>query len=256
VEGTAFYVSLNLSVREGTEDELRQRYVRYVDQAVNGFGIGAPSRQAREAIAEMAPPFLEKTILGFADQPESAGLAVEGLGQIPTRESRADLIQLYDKSADLRLRASIVEKLAGIATPAELPFFYSLVPGRSGARDDRIRTFAILGIGRLGGEEAVKFLQSVSHRPEIREAVTVALGNTRSPDAVPVLIGMYADEPVRNDVCGALQTLTHHQWCGSGGDVAETQAKWRKWWSSHADRVTLYGADQCASLPARPPLVN
>ena len=258
VEGAMFDVSLSLTIREGTEDELRLRYVRYVDDAAIGSGMTEPSRQAREAIAEMAPPFLEKTILEFANQPETAALAVEGLGQIPTPASRADLVELYEKSADLRLRALIVEKLAGIATPGELPFFSNLLPGRSSPLDDGIREFAVLGIGRLGGEDAVKVLQSVppSPNPEVRQTVAVALGNTRSPAAVPVLIRMYADEPVRNDVCGAFATLTHYQWCGGGGSFTETQARWRKWWHGHASRLSLYGMDACAASGALLPLVN
>jgi hypothetical protein len=258
VEGATFDVSLSLSIREGTEDELRQRYVRYVNIAVSESGMSVPSREAREAIAEMAPPFLEKTILEFANQPETAALAVEGLGQIPTPASREDLVRLYDKSADLTLRAAIVEKLAGIATLAELPFFASLLPGRSSKLDDRIRVPAVLGIGRLGGEDAVKALQSApaSPNPEVRQTVALALGNTRSPAAVPILIEMYSDEPVRNDVCGALATLTHYQWCDGGGSVTETQAKWKEWWGSHASRLRLYGIDECAALATLLPLVN
>jgi hypothetical protein len=109
VQGAKFDVSLRLSLREGTEDELRQRYVPYVNEAASGAGITDPSRQAREAIAEMAPSFLEKTILGFANQPETAALAIEGLGQIPTPASRAHLVRLYNQSPDLRLRGLILE---------------------------------------------------------------------------------------------------------------------------------------------------
>jgi hypothetical protein len=145
VEGALFDVLLKLSVREGTEEELRQRYVRYVDEAAIEAGLMEPSKGAREAIAEMAPPFLEKTILSFANQPETAVLTVEGLSQIPTPESRADLVQLFENSADLRLRGSIVKALAGIATPEELPFFGSLLPGHSSALDDEIRVFCRSG---------------------------------------------------------------------------------------------------------------
>jgi hypothetical protein len=67
---------------------------------------------------------------------------------------------------------------------------------------------------------------------------------------------MYSDEPVRNDVCGALATLTHYQWCDGGGSVTETQAKWKEWWGSHASRLRLYGIDECAALATLLPLVN
>jgi hypothetical protein len=257
VEGASFDVSLSLKVRDGTEDELRQRYDRYVREAAQ-VGTGDWWALARQAIAEMAQPFLEKRILGFADQPETAYLAVQGLTQIATPASRADLIGLYDKSADLKLRGSIVQSLAGIATPQVLPFFASLLAGRSTTLEDEIRVSAVLGIGRIGGEDAVKVLESApsSPNPSVRQALVVALGNTRSAGAIPTLIGMYADEPVREDVCGGLATLTHYRWCDGSGTVAETQARWRRWWGSHAGKVTLYGMDQCAQPGALLPLVD
>lgn len=249
VEGAMFDVWLRLIVRKGTEDQLRRRYARYVDEATNSYGMAAPSRDAREAIAEMAPPFLEKTILSFADQPETSGLAVEGLRQIPTEASRADLVGLFEKSADLKLRSSIVRALAGIATTTELPFLASLLPGHSSAFDDAIRISAALGIGRLGGAGAVEILRSAPHSPnaEVRGAVAEALGNTRSPSAVPILIAMYSDDSVQDRVCWALATLTHYQWCDGSGKTTETQRKWRKWWRRHASGLTLYGMDQCVA---------
>jgi hypothetical protein len=193
VEGRMFEAPLNLTIKNGTEAQLRQRYTPYVADA-EGWDMERRVR-GRKAIAEMAPAFLKKIILGFANDPETARVAVEGLGQIPTPESRVDLVQLFDKSADLRLRALIVDKLARIGTREEFAFFSSLLPGRSTGLDDQIHIFAAQGLGRLGGEEAVKALENSlqSPNPEVRAAVAVAVGNTRSPAAIPVLTQMYAD---------------------------------------------------------------
>jgi hypothetical protein len=204
VEGATFDVRIKFSVREGTEDELSHRYDSYVHEVEIGSGTAEASWQARRAIAEMAPPFLEKTILSFANQPEDASLAAEGLGQIPTDASRADLVDLYEKSADLRSRGSIVKALAQIATAAELPFFASLLPGHRSALDDAIRVYAALGIGRIGGENAVDVLRSAlpGAGAWVGPAIVEALGNTRAPAAVPVLIGLCTDELLRWNVCG------------------------------------------------------
>ncbi len=245
VEGAAFDVSLNLNVSAGTEEELRQRYLTYITDSES---VGDIARHAREAIAEMAPPFLEKTILGFTNHPGDEPLVVKGLGQIPTPESRADLIALFEKSPDLNLRALIAEKLAAIATPRELPFFASLLPGHSSVLDDRLRVFAALGIGRIGGNDAVKALQSVplSASSDVRSAAAAALGNTRSQSAVTALIGMEPDPWTQNDVCWALATLTHYQWCG--GPLGHGNNGWRNWWRTHASSVPIYGTDQCPDL--------
>lgn len=248
VEGAAFDASLSLTVRSGTEEELRQRYLPYVTDSQS---VGDIATHAREAIAEMAPPFLEKTILGFTNHLGDEPLVVRGLAQITTPESRADLIGLFEKSPDLQLRALIAEKLAGIATPRELPFFAGLLPGHSSALDDRIRIFAALGIGRIGGNDAVAALQSAPSSPntEVHSAIAEALGNTRSAAAIPVLIDMRGDPSV-HDVCQALATLTHYEWCNS--PLAQTPNGWQNWWRTHGSRTPLYGIDQCLSRESLP----
>lgn len=255
VEGQVFDQSTKLVITDAPEAELRQRYAAYVADA-EGWDIER-RRRARAAMAETAPPFLEKTLLGFASQPEDAHLTVEGLGQIPTDESRSDLIALFDKSPDLRLRADIVEKLAGIGTIREATFFNSLLAGRSTELDDRIREFAALGLGRIGGKEAVEDLKAAlqSPNPRVRAMATTALGNTKNPAAIPVLIGLYPypEGSVGNDVCAALMTLTHYRWCNGGGTAEETRVRWSEWWRRHATQLPLYGPDQCpvpgTSLP-------
>jgi HEAT repeat protein len=163
---------------------------------------------------------------------------------------------LYEKSPDLNLRALIVERLAGIATPGQLPFFVSLVPGHSSPLDDRIRVFAVLGIGRIGRTEAVAALKSIPRNPnrEVRSAVAQALGNTKSPAAVPVLIGMRKDLSVYDDVCWALATLTHRNWCES--PLPDIPDSWPNWWRTHAAGMPIYGTDECPTVESLSPLKN
>jgi hypothetical protein len=257
VEGDTFDVSLRLKVRDGTEDELKQRYIRFVEARLEFVGAGLSRHHAWQAMAEMAPPFLEKTLLEFAKQPGEALLAVDGLAQVPTPESRADLIHLYDTTPDLRLRGAIVEGLAGIATPEELPFLSSLLPGHSSDLDDWIRRYAALGMGRIGGKEAVEILKSGSGNPDllVRGAVARALGNTRSASAVPILIDMAANDSTSNDVGWALITLTHRKWF-DGGLVVENKPLWRKWWRSNGSRLPIYGPNECPELQALQPIIR
>jgi hypothetical protein len=243
VEGALFDVSLKLIVRDGTEEELRQHYEPYLADS---------SRESKEAIAEMAPRFLEKTIFEFADQPDNASLAVEGLAQIPTESSRASLKWLFDKTADSNLRALIVEKLAGVATSAERPFFSGLLANS----DSRVASYAAFGIARLGGDSAVTALETAVRVPddEVRRHVAIALGNTRSAAAIPVLISMYGDEAVSNAVCGALATLTHRRWCDGSHSPEQTQRIWRRWYDGRASSLVLYGVGECLAHDSLPPL--
>lgn len=81
---------------------------------------------------------------------------------------------------------------------------------------------------------------------DVRPWIAMALGNTRSAAAVPVLIGMVGDNPSQNDVCGALRTLTHRNWCdGTAGDPAATRRKWLRDWNTSRSKGPIFGPDSC-----------
>jgi len=259
VEGQFFNQSLRLVIREGSEAELRQRFEPYVEWARTSLDA-AQRKMAREAIAGMGPPFLREVILEFPNNLYDFPLVVKGLGRINNDESRADLIALFDKSTDLGIRSEIVETLAGIATPKEISFLASLLPGRSTPRDDWNRLMAAAGIGRIGGSDAVKALVDAGPKmePAGRHVIAKALGITRDASAVPVLIRMYegSDDEMRNSVCGALQTLTHYQWCDGSGNVPRQVATWKRWWKRKAAKVSIYGTDACPDNRAHLPMVR
>jgi HEAT repeat protein len=215
--------------------------------------------RAREAIAEMAPPFLRDTIRKFAEDEWSARLAVQGLAGINTEQTRSDLVALYDKSPDFGLRSQIVTAMAHIATKAEMGFLASLLPGRSTKTEDSMRSYAALGIGRIGGPDAVRTLATAPHNigPLVSSAIATALGNTRDASAVPALIQMYAeDEDARNSVCSALQTLTHYQWCNGSGNVPRQVATWNRWWQRNAAKLRIYGTDACPEPGTQLPMLR
>ena len=262
VPGANFDTSLPIVVASGSQQELQRAYAPYITDA-EGPGAGTTEmRRAREAIAEMAPEFLEKTIAAFALGPTpTPSLAVKGLGQIDSTESRADLIRLYDKSTDLGLRNQIVQALAALSTPNEVQFFVELLPGRSTEVDDQIRQWAALGLGHIGGNVAARALAGGLASPsgQVRQAVAAALGNTRSRSAVPLLIRMYDDNDnmVRNEVCGALIELTHREWCdGSGRSVTVQQSRWLRWWKAKGAQVALYGDSECPARNVQLPPLN
>jgi hypothetical protein len=81
---------------------------------------------------------------------------------------------------------------------------------------------------------------------EVRPSVATALGNTRSRLAVPVLIGMFGNNPSRNDVCGALRTLTHRDWCdGTADDPAAKRRRWLRTWNENGSKTPIFGPAHC-----------
>jgi hypothetical protein len=111
----------------------------------------------------------------------------------------------------------------------------------------------VRGGGDLGVRELERALPVAS--AELLDAIAFALGNTRSRAAVPVLIAMFGNVPARNNLCGALRTLTHRNWCGSTAeDPAATRRQWLRQWNAERSKTTIFGPDNCPAdlTPERP----
>lgn len=157
---------------------------------------------------------------------------------------------------------SIVHSLAQMNSRDQLEFFVGLLPGRQSAAEETMRQYAILAIGRLGGDAGVRILQQFLrfHGAESSEhtqsVIAIALASGGSRKAIPILIDMYGDTSgdVQNDVCGSLLSLTHMGWCGGSGDVPKLQSEWRRWWKKNGSSAKMYGTGNCPSLNDVPSL--
>jgi hypothetical protein len=250
VAGAEIDSRLPLTIVPASAAELRAAFAPYVKAAPESYS--REGHHAANAILEMAPAFLEEEIVKIAKRQGRelwfAGQAAQALAEIDTATSRAELIAWFDRSRDLDVRAAIVDALARMRHPDNLPFLASLLPGRSTEADDRLRRTAAFGVGMIGGDAAVEALRDAprSPNPLVYGAVLQALGNTNSRSAVPILIERAEGQKgyVSNDVCIALITLTHRTWCGGIG-LAETQAGWRRWWAANGKDARIYGPDEC-----------
>jgi hypothetical protein len=256
VEGATIDRTLALAITAASEEALRAAYASYV-AAAQSFSRGG--REAVNGILEMAPAFLEPEIRTLVKQRGHergfAYAAANALAEIDTPSSRAELIDWFDRSDDLQIRSFIVNAVARARHPDNLPFLASLLPGRSTQVDNRIRRDAALGIGMIGGDVSVETLRDAPPSPDplVAGAVILALGNTQSKSAIPILIERAEGQKgyVSNDVCNALMTLTHLGWCGGVG-LEETQKKWRMWWAANARNVRVYSPDDCPDLSTLP----
>jgi hypothetical protein len=118
---------------------------------------------------------------------------------------------------------------------------------RDRSADEQGRHQAASELGCIGGDRVVRYLEAAVRDagPDMRASIATALGNTRSRLAVPVLIGMFADDSARDEVCDALVTLTHRTWCDGGDDDAALRRAWRRWWSQMKSSVEIHGPDTC-----------
>jgi hypothetical protein len=260
VAGAEFETSLPFTVRSSTRAELEAVYAPLVNDARESYT--EKGHEARQAIFEMAPPFLERQLVDLlrtgGHELWGAESAAKALAEINTVDSRSALREAFDRSRDLWIRAAIVHAIAETGHADNLEFLGTLLPGRSSELDDRIRRIALLGIGVVGGDAAVSALSAAprSPNPLVMHALVTALGNTAARSAVPVVIELAPDEKgyVRNTACAALSTLTHFAWCDGSGNVSKMQARWRAWWAEHGATATIHSPAECRNLLNLPPI--
>ena len=250
VPGAQFDRTFPLNIVASTERELKAALAPLVADA----DARDPARRhhARAAIIESAPPFLDSLIARFAAEDQFDDSAIDALGRIATTRSRRHLRAAFGSSSD-SLRSSIVLALARVGHRDDAELFATVLGDATADRASR--QYAALGLGHIGGNRAVQRLDRAltAAPPELRSSIATALGNTRSRAAVPVLIGMYGNNPARNDVCGALRTLTHRAWCdGTADDPAAERRQWLRRWNEDGAKAPIFGADDCPADPVAP----
>ena len=245
VPGTEIAEVLTVNVGPATHDELRTAFAPLVAEAEAATSVR--SVQARAAIIESAPPFLAQLIARFAP-PYMPGGVAEALRRIGTPESRALLMDLYERTTG-DLRPPVVLAMARSGDPGLTELLSRILADPSA--DISSRRHAALGLGLTGGERAVRDLEraltGADH--QLRSGIVTALGHTRSKRAVPILIGQYGNNDTENAVCNSLRVLTHRRWCdGAGHDPAAKRRRWLQSWEANSLSATIYGLDSCEAL--------
>ena len=243
VPGAQFDQRLPLAIVAATQRELQEAFGLLVSDADGTDPV--QRHHARVAIVESAPPFLEPLIARFAREDQFDTSAIDALGRIASTSSRTHLKNLV-RSGRAARRSAVVLALARVGHRHDADFLASIL--RDETIDETSRRYAALGLGHIGGDPSVRHLERALDNvpPEVRPSVATALGNTRSRLAVPVLIGLFGNNASRNDVCGALKTLTHRDWCdGTADDPAAKKRQWLRTWNESGSRTPIFGPANC-----------
>jgi hypothetical protein len=174
-----------------------------------------------------------------------------------TPASRASLRSLFDTSADVGFRHSIILSLARTDQPDNLEFF-SRVLRETADSDPMVANYAALSAGFVDGDQAVESLHAgtAASASLVRDGVAAALGNTKSADAVDLLIAMPQDIRDLSAVCGALTSLTHWIWCDGTGDLNGLKTRWERWWTEKRSSTPIFGRENCPDTTTTLPLVR
>jgi hypothetical protein len=238
-----FSSDFQISVVQGTEEELKAAFQPYVDDA------STPEQgdhwRSLEAIGEMAPRFLEDLILKLAETPNRVSPVT--LLRLNTPRSKQKLVEWAEQSSNGALQQGAIQALATTRDPTYLPLLTRI----AGTSTDGNRDFAIWGAG-LFGEEAIPFLKSTlgNAHADVRVAAARGLGLTRSRSAVSILIGALQDpnDEVHRAVTVSLAELTHlsitkEPWHESPSP--DQYRRWHNWWLENEHTAQIYGTDSC-----------
>lgn len=271
--GTDLHVTGNFTIAtdfEG-ERELKDAFAPLVNE------LSSPKRTTRwlavSAITDLAPPFLESTIIDLSRNQKTVYTAVAALRRLGTPAALARLVSIARQNKDSEVREAAIENLALTHNKAYLPVLAKLT-AEAGNRD---RTIAIQAAGLLGGKDAVPILAPLlsGHESYIREAAIRGLVRAGCREAVAPLVSALVDpDPgVRAMARLALAQLTHRSatnrvapqpggrqgasaWPYSGPDAAlyhpalpprQVYLRWVAWWTQNGTTAPIYGLHQCAT---------
>jgi HEAT repeats len=210
-------------------------------------------REAARTLATFAPPVLEPLLLTFATSKDYVlkQFAPLALANLSTKASLAALARmLLDTNPGSYEYMKAAESLGKTHDPAWFPLLLEVA--------DQHGAMYLSYAAESGGEVAISALFARLHTPDAntRSAVIIALGNTGSRTAVPLLIGLLGpqaqDEDGRNtaiSVNAALRQLTHvYAEQDSGGtSISSWHNRWQNWWLTSGPTAAIYKPGECVT---------
>ena len=244
--------ALQVKLQHSNENELESAFRPIVAE----LNDPDPRRRAEAAaaITELAPPFLEDTLIELTIT-NFAHSAIAALRKADTAKTRAALAQIAIDSDDSMLRIEAINNLGRTKDATYLPPLFQLMESGNKA----IQNAAAEAAGTLGGVTAVQHLSAFisDANSGTRIAGASGLGKTRAREAVPILIGLLldSDSNVRQTAVTNLWLLTHQAALNGNGwadisnaeSAASVHQRSLRWWGSHGATCEIHGMTDCSS---------
>jgi hypothetical protein len=248
-----FTAQLEIVLETAQLSELKHEFQKYL---LNLQSDDTRKRiEAAEVIANLAPPFLEGTILRMLDSPELRYFAVRGLRNLGTPDAHHALASFVKNTPPTQFAGAYqdaIRYLGEIGDSDDLSVLLKVA--HANPSDSYSREVAMESAGKVGGDDAIPLLASELKDPsiDVRQSAVRALYLTSSRNAVPVLIELLRspEERVSGTAEFGLQVLTHRSATepNSGVTPASGYAKWTRWWNTHRDSATIFRHDQCGDV--------
>jgi hypothetical protein len=200
---------------------------------------------AARIITEIAPAFLQPTILDMARDPMRQYFALSGLWKLNTPKSRAVLADWVCASRDTysAIPEIAVRHLGEMGDRSYMPMLLRLAKESD---NDYVGGQALNAFAELGGDEAVPELLRIlkDQRTHPRYNVLWALARTGSKNAVPHLIQAIRVQGLTEMALSALQGLTRKR-LAAPHNPATAYQKWSDWWKANESTARIYGPTEC-----------
>ncbi len=205
--------------------------------------------EAARTLASLAPPFLENTLLAFADNSEFRRLAPLAFHRLNTPRSMAAMAELLTKS-DVGT-AEHLESADYLAESDDEQWFPLL---REIAQQNARISNYVDDAAKLGGDQMLSTLISLANSSDRKFTAVnavMAMGSTGSRAAVPALLDFLKnpDPDIADRARYAVRLLTHRT--VSDDPVRSPQSeyfKWSNWWANEGGIAPIYKATECGDF--------
>lgn len=246
-----FDAQLEIVIEPAQGDELKPEFQEYLQ---NLQSTDPRVRiEAAQVVANLAPPFLEGTILQMLDSPQLRYFAIRGLRNLGTPSAHQALADFVKNSLPTQSSGEYQEAiryLGEIGDRSDLAVLLEVA--RSNPPDSYSREVAMESAGRVGGDDAVPVLAVELKNPsiDVKQSAIRGLYLTASRQAVPILIELLRspEERISGTAEFGLRVLTHRsvgEHSGQAPDYASTYATWQRWWTLHGKTAEIFKDDQC-----------
>ena len=201
--------------------------------------------EAARTLASVAPPSLEETLLGFADNPEFRGYAPLAFHRLNTRRSVEAMAHLMEGPVS----SEQIEAASYLAETNDQSWYPLLRDAAE--KNARISSYPAYA-AELGGEKMLPVLVALEKSPDTKFThlnAVMAMGSTGSRAAIPLLLEQLKspDVDTSDRANYGLQLLTHRT-VVQNPQARNREAeyiKWSRWWERESATALIYKDTEC-----------
>jgi hypothetical protein len=204
--------------------------------------------EAARTLASVAPPSLEETLLGFADNPEFRRYAPLAFHRLNTRRSIEAMARLMEGPVTNE-QIEAAQYLAETNDQSWYPLLRD-----AAEKNARISSYPAYA-AELGGEKMLPVLVALEKSPDTKFThlnAVMAMGSTGSRAAIPLLLEQLRspDVDTSDRANYGLQLLTHRT-AVQNPQARNREAeyiKWSRWWEREGATAPIYKDTECGEI--------